>query len=54
MWPSWVVFSRQEDMKGTSQAQRCPPTFEAAAVKRPDEEQEHCKETVARIQHIFS
>lgn len=49
-----VVFSRQEDTKGTSQPQRRPLSFEAPAVKRPDEEQERHKEMVARIQHISS
>lgn len=49
-----VVFSRQEDTKGTSQPQRRPLRLEAPAVKRPDEEQECHKEMVARIQHISS
>lgn len=52
-WPRSVVFPRQEDMKGTSQAQRHPPSSAAPPVKRPDEEREHRKETLARIQHIF-
>lgn len=52
--PSLAVFSGQENMTGTSQLRRCFPSFEAPAVKRPDEKQEHYKQMVARIQHIFS
>lgn len=39
--------------KGHVQALKHPPSLEAPTVKRPGEKREHCKETFARIQHIF-